>query len=145
MRKANRNKRTWLTAGLVTAAVFLAACGQKEGGQEAAVTSPQTTASQSVSETEEASVKDGVYSRSAKGNNGDVTVEVEVKDGSVVRAEVVEHEETPGISDKAVADIPKAIVEYQSLGIDAVSGATNTSNAVLSAVELCLKEAGMDV
>ena len=50
-----------------------------------------------------------------------------------------------GFSDKAVADIPKAIVEYQSLGIDAVSGATNTSNAVLSAVELCLKEAGMDV
>ena len=144
MKKVDRKKRNWFAAGVVAVSVFLAACGQKESGQELPAASENTTALQTVEETEVASVKDGIYTQSAKGNNGDVAVEVEVKDGSVVRVDVIEHEETPGISDKPIAEIPKAIVAYQSLGIDTVSGATNTSNAILSAVEICLEEAGVD-
>lgn len=44
-------------------------------------------------------ISDGVYTESAKGNNGDVKVEVEVKDAKVIRVEVVEHMETAGIAD----------------------------------------------
>lgn len=132
----------------LTAAALLAGCGQK---QEAAVSDRQETVTEAKETTaaalsaENGGAKDGVYVQSAKGNNGDVKVEVEVKDGSVVRVDVVEHGETAGLSDKPLSDIPKAIVEYQSLGIDAVSGATNTSRAILDAAGLCLEDAGFDV
>lgn len=85
-----------------------------------------------------------VYTQSAQGNNGPVTVEVEIADGAVTRVEVVEQAETEGIADKPLAEIPAWIVENQSLAVDAVAGATNTSNAIVEAVALCLEEAGLD-
>lgn len=85
-----------------------------------------------------------VYTQSAQGNNGPVTVEVEIADGAVTRVEVVENSETEGIADKPISEIPAWIVENQSLAVDTVSGATNTSNAIVEAVALCLDEAGLD-
>ena len=90
-------------------------------------------------------ISDGVYTESAKGNNGDVKVEVEVKDAKVIRVEVVEHIETAGIADVPIQSIPAAIVEHQSLKIDTIAGATNTSKAILEAAELGLMAAGFDV
>lgn len=87
----------------------------------------------------------GVYTASAKGNNGDVKVEVEVSADAIVSIKVLEHQETPGISDKALSDLPAAIVAAQGLGVDAVSGATMTSNAILEAVAACMEQAGADV
>ena len=104
-------------------ALLLAACGAPASGSSAA---------------------GGVYTQSAQGNNGPVTVEVEIADGAVTRVEVVENSETEGIADKPIAEIPAWIVENQSLAVDAVSGATNTSNAIVEAVALCLEEAGLD-
>lgn len=104
-------------------ALLLAACGAPASGSGAA---------------------GGVYTQPAQGNNGPVTVEVEIADGAVTRVEVVENSETEGIADKPIAEIPAWIVENQSLAVDAVSGATNTSNAIVEAVALCLEEAGLD-
>ncbi len=88
---------------------------------------------------------DGAYTASGKGNNGDVKVEVVVAGGKIESVAILEHQETPGISDKAVNELPAAIVAAQGLGIDTVSGATNTSKAILAAVEDCLTQAGADV
>ncbi len=87
----------------------------------------------------------GVYTASAKGNNADVKVEVEVSATEIVSVKVVEHQETPGISDKAISELPATIVAAQGLGVDAVSGATVTSKAILEAVAACMAEAGADV
>ena len=78
----------------------------------------------------------GTYTGSAKGNNGDVTVEVVLSADRIESVTVTNHQETPGLSDGPIADIPEAIVNNQSLNIDAVSGATNTSNGILDAVNL---------
>lgn len=56
--------------------------------------------------------------------------------------QVVEHAETAGISDPAIERIPASIVENQSVAVDTVTGATNTSNAILDAVEDCIIQAG---
>ncbi len=64
---------------------------------------------------------------------------------AIEKVEIVEHAETGGISDPAIETIPGAIVEYQSLGVDAVSGATLTSEAILNAVADCVTQAGGDV
>ena len=84
------------------------------------------------------------YTQSAQGNNGAVTVEVTVENGAVTAVTVTEHAETPGICDGAIDAIPAAIVAGQTLNVDVVSGATNTSNAILTAAAAALTEAGID-
>lgn len=87
----------------------------------------------------------GTYTAEANGNNGPVKVSVTVSADAITAVEITEHAETPGLSDPAISDIPAAIVEHQSLAIDTVSGATNTSNAILTAAAEAIALAGGDV
>lgn len=87
----------------------------------------------------------GVYTAQANGNNGPVTVEVEVSDAEILNVKVTEHAETAGLSDTPIERIPAKIVEGQTLAVDTVSGATNTSNAILKAAEDALAQAGADI
>lgn len=87
----------------------------------------------------------GVYNAQANGNNGPVTVEVEVSDAEILSVKVTEHAETAGLSDTPIERIPAKIVEGQTLAVDTVSGATNTSNAILKAAEDALAQAGADI
>lgn len=87
----------------------------------------------------------GTYTGTADGNNGPVTVEVTVSDTAITSVVVTEQAETESIAAPALERIPQAIVDNQSLGIDAVTGATNTSNAILTAVAAAITEAGGDV
>lgn len=75
---------------------------------------------------------DGTYTASAQGNNGPVTVSVVVSQGEIAQVDVTSHSETAVISDPAIERIPAAIVAGQTLAVDTVSGATNTSNATLA-------------
>ncbi len=74
-----------------------------------------------------------------------MTVEVEFDDAAIKSVVVTDHKETPAISDKAISDLPRAIVEHQSLAVDTVAGATYTSKAILAGVEDCVTQAGGDV
>lgn len=58
---------------------------------------------------------------------------------------VTSHSETEGISDGAIQDLPQQIVDAQSLQVDAVAGATITSEAVIAAVKDLVEQAGGDV
>lgn len=87
----------------------------------------------------------GVYTAQANGNNGPVTVEVEVSDAEILSVKVTEHAETAGLSDTPIERIPAKIVEGQTLAVDTVSGATNTSNAIHKAAEDALAQAGADI
>ena len=87
----------------------------------------------------------GTYTGVGAGKNGDITVEVTFSADKIERITVVSHSETPSLSDAAIANIPTQIVESQSLGVDAVSGATYTSNGIVDAVADAVKQAGGDV
>lgn len=86
----------------------------------------------------------GTYEGTGKGNNGPIVLEVVVTEEAIQSVTVVEHGETPGISDAALERIPAQIVEYQSLNLDAVSGATNSSNGILDGVADAIVKAGGD-
>ncbi len=92
-----------------------------------------------------ASYKAGTYTAKAKGMMGDVEVEVIVSDNTIDSIKVISHTETAGISDPAIEKIPAAILSAQGLKIDAVTGATITSNAIIAAVTECLQQAGADI
>lgn len=104
------------------------------------------TACAPVAETDKdvATLKAGEYIIETRGN-APMKVKVTLNNNAIVAVEVLEHGETEGLSDEALTDIPVKIVEKQSIGIDTISGATLTSNAILSAVEKAIEQAGGNV
>ena len=96
-------------------------------------------------ESETAKMKAGTYSATAYGMKSDITVEVTVDETSIVSVEVTECNDTTGIADAAIAEVPAAIVENQSVNVDAASGATMTSMAIKNAAKSALEEAGADM
>jgi len=94
---------------------------------------------------EPAAMKDGTYTSTVNGMHGPLTLELKVSNNAITEAKVTSHMETPGVGDVAVSQIPAAIVEKQSLAVDAVSGVTVSSRAILSAAEDCLTQAGADI
>ena len=93
---------------------------------------------------ESSTLTDGKYTAFAQGRNGKITVDVSIASDKITAVEVVEHSETAIISDPAFERVPKNIVEYQSLQMDAISGATFTRNAIISATADAIKQAGGD-
>lgn len=87
----------------------------------------------------------GIYTGTGQGNNGDIVVDVTFSDNAITNVQILSHSETPGVSDAAIESIPVDIVTYQSLAVDAVTGATNSSNGILEAVAAAVKQAGGDV
>lgn len=126
-------------------ALSLAGCsgGQKADATTAAAT---TAATEAEVQTTAAAGKftPGTYTAKATGMH-EMTVEVVVSADKIESVKILEHQETAGISDLAITQIPEDIVKAQGLGIDTVSGATISSTAILAAAEDCLKQAGADV
>lgn len=87
----------------------------------------------------------GSYTGIGNGRNGEITVSVKVSENAIEAIEIASHQETPGICEAAFAKIPAAIIEKQSLAVDAVAGATLTSEGVLAAVINALEQAGADI
>lgn len=86
----------------------------------------------------EPALQDGVFSGSAMGMGGELSVEVIIEDGAIKAIDVTSQKETPGISDPALEKVPAAILEAQSTAVDSVSGATVTSGAIKEAVDAAL-------
>lgn len=78
---------------------------------------------------------DGEHLGKAPGMMGNIEVKVVVKEGKIAQIEVLSQDETPGLSDPAFETVPQAIIDTQSLEVEAVSGATVTSLALMEAVK----------
>lgn len=89
-------------------------------------------------------LKDGVYTETFKGMHGEIKAEMTVKDGKIEKIAVLEHNETPGIGNVPLEQLPERIVAAQSLAVDTVTGATVTSMCLLSGVSKLIKAAGGD-
>lgn len=83
-------------------------------------------------------IEDGVYQGSAEGHAGPIELEVVVEAGEITEIEVLSENETPNLGDDAVEATKTAIIENQSLEVDTVSGATNSSVGTVNAVENAL-------
>lgn len=84
----------------------------------------------------------GSYEATVQGRNGDMVIRTELAQDSILSVEILSHQETAGVADGALERIPAAVVEGQTLQVDAVSGATITSEAILAGVADCLRQAG---
>ena len=118
---------------LMVMAVSLAACK----GAETPVT-PETPAG------EETLFTPGTYEGTAKGFHGDIVLTVTVDEDSITDIKA-DHTETEGLGDKAVESLIAQAMEKNSLALDAMSGATYSSEGFLAALEAALVKAGADI
>ncbi len=96
---------------------------------------------------EAAPLTDGSYTAEGFGFNLTVRipVTVEVKDGKIASVEVGENGETNGFIDTVIDKFIPRIVDSQSLAVDAITGATASSNGVRQGIVNALTDAGMDL
>lgn len=85
--------------------------------------------------------KDGIYTGSGKGFGGTISVKVTVEDGKISAIDVTSASgETASYFSKAKGIIPK-MISGQTTNVDAASGATYSSNGIITAVRNALSKA----
>ena len=75
----------------------------------------------------------GSATATAQGLEETVTVTVTVEDGVITAVEAETDKEEVTVGHQALTDLPAAMVEQNTVKVDGISGATSTSNAVISA------------
>ena len=80
---------------------------------------------------------DGVYKGTGTGYAGDITVSVQIKDKQIVAIDILSSSDDAAFFNRAKAVIDR-IIESQKLDVDTVSGATYSSNGIISAVKNAL-------
>ena len=96
---------------------------------------------------EAAPLTDGTYSAEGFGFNLTVRVPVtvEVQDGKLAAVTVGENGETNGFIQTVVNTFIPRVIESQNLAVDAITGATATSNGIRQGIVNALTDAGMDL
>lgn len=87
----------------------------------------------------------GTYTGKGVGFGGEVVIDVTFSEDSINDIKIVDSKETDRVGTPAFDIMFEAIKGHTSTGIDIVSGATMTSNAVLRAVEDAAGQAGCDI
>lgn len=91
---------------------------------------------------EEVRFEPGTYHVTTEGHNGKLPMDVTVSEDRIEKIEIDSSGESSGIADVVFTRIPAEIIEGQTLNVDAVSGASVTSNGVLDGVARAVKQAG---
>ena len=90
-------------------------------------------------------MKPGTYTAKVNGHNAPLTVEVTVDANKILSIKTPDDQESLGVGKAGLKKTADNILRYQSIGVDAVTGATFSSNALKEGVEKCLKQAGADM
>ena len=93
-----------------------------------------------VEEAAEVTLADNEYIGTSSTSRGEMKVKVTMNGDQIANIEVLSSSETPGICDNAMNTIPQAIVDAQSVDVDTVSGATESSRAIMEAVQDALSQ-----
>lgn len=91
---------------------------------------------------EEVRFEPGTYQVTTQGHNGKLPMEVTLSEEKIEKIDIDSSGESSGIADIVFTRVPSEILEGQTLNVDAVSGASVTSNGVLDGVARAIKLAG---
>lgn len=91
---------------------------------------------------EEETLAANEYIGEADSFGGPVKVKVTMEGDKIAKIDVLSHSDTAGICNAAYDTVPDAIVAANSATVDAASGATISSNAIMKAVEDALSKVG---
>jgi len=114
---------------------------EAENNDSSSTTTPNENSSNSNSNSSDKPYKDGTYTGVGNGFRPNLKVSVTVKSGKITNIEIVSNEDTPRFFNAAAQTIPEEIISAQSTNVDAVSGATRSSNGIMEAVQNALGNA----
>jgi urocanate reductase len=100
--------------------------------------------SNQLNEEEDFSFSPGTYEVHALGHGGALPMKVAFSEKKIERIDIDTAGETEGLADVVFVRIPDKIIEGQTLNVDALSGASETSNAVIDGVAKAVKLAGVN-
>ncbi len=101
-----------------------------------------TNTSGSSTSSSQSSYKDGTYTGSGSGFRGGTTeMSVTIKNNKITKVSTVSNQDTPNFYQRAESSISSEIISAQSTTVDTVSGATYSSNGIISAVKDALSQA----
>lgn len=104
----------------------------------------EMTESTKAIEPAENTLTDGVYEAKAAGYDGTVKVTVTIEGGKITDISCTSAESDLWYFDKCKNTVVSEILEAQDTDVDAVSGATYSSNGIKNAVQKALIEAGLN-
>ena len=151
MKKRNFGKSATavILASAMTASALSGCGGSKPAETTAAETTAAATEAATTAATEAAKAEagaDGTYEGTAVGMGGEsnpVKVAITLKDGKIADVKIEGAGETDGIGTKAIEAFPEEMIERNTVQVDAISGATITSKAIVEAATAALAEAGL--
>lgn len=103
------------------------------GGTESALTDDSAAA--------KSGLADGIYTGTAYGYDGDITVKVTIENGKITAIEASSEEEDQWYFEQAEKSVIAGIIASQSCEVDAVSGATYSSKGIMEAAAGAIAEA----
>ena len=81
----------------------------------------------------------------AEGRNGQIDFDIKVEDNQITDIKVTKTAETPGIFNQVVGKLKKNILNNQSFAVDAISGASIMTQAMLDSGKKALKANGINI
>lgn len=138
---------TYSSKGIL-AAVKNALTGEKDNskaaGANASAAGGAGTAGKLAAADESGTYKDGTYEGTGTGFRGTIKVSVTIKDSKIKSIKVLSKQDDPAYFNRAKSGVLAAIVKKQTTNVDTVSGATYSSNGLISAVRNALKKAAVN-
>ena len=81
----------------------------------------------------------------AEGRNGQIDFDIKVENNRIADINVTKTAETPGIFNQVVGKLKENIINNQSFAVDAISGASIMTQAMLDSGKKALKENGVNI
>lgn len=125
------NRRTFLQGAL-----FLGACGGMMGFGLTGCAPANT------SDTAAQGWKAGTYTANVKGHNAPFTIDVTFSESAITAIDTSANQESLGVGASALKDLSDEIMQYQTLNVDAVTGASLSSMCLQQGVKECAEQAG---
>ena len=85
------------------------------------------------------------YTATEQGFGGEVSVALTIEDGKLVDVSITGDNETEGVGKVAVEKLAEAMKESGTIDVDALTGATISSTAILKAAAAALQESGISL
>ena len=131
--KKSKIKKSGITAGKTRALPEKSAAASGQG--QGTTTTPTTAVP-------EGGYKDGTYQGSGTGFGGMITVQVTVSGGKIASIDILSASGETGSYFASAQGVISRMISGQTPNVDAVSGATYSSNGIIQAVQNALAKAG---
>ncbi len=148
MKKVNWKKVMSVALCFAMITILLTGCSQSKND----IAKDDTNGANTSTDKENANQQDstakftpGTYTAEAEGKDGNIKVEVTFNETEITDIKIISQSETDGIGTSALERIKSDVLSGQTLAVDAISGATETSEGLLAAIEETVVLAGGDV